>query len=134
MPQSRIDMAKAYNRVQWPPFLPRVIAPNQSGFVKKRLLNDNMLLAQEMFHELPRCAPAPNVALKSTWQKHMTASNGRFSSRVLRRMGFPEAWISLIERCIGTCWFSVLIIGAPSGFFKSTRCLRQGDRISPALS
>ncbi|XP_042023106.1 uncharacterized protein LOC121770442 [Salvia splendens] len=48
-------------------------------------------------------------------------------------MGFPEAWISLIERCIGTCWFSVLINGAPSGFFKSTRGLRQGDPISPAL-
>ncbi|XP_042067238.1 uncharacterized protein LOC121810541 [Salvia splendens] len=48
-------------------------------------------------------------------------------------MGFPESWTCLIERCIGTCWFSVLINGAPAGFFKSTRGLRQGDPISPAL-
>ena len=48
-------------------------------------------------------------------------------------MGFPDAWISLIDRCIGSCWFSVLINGAPSGFFKSSRGLRQGDPISPAL-
>ncbi|XP_041999993.1 uncharacterized protein LOC121749490 [Salvia splendens] len=48
-------------------------------------------------------------------------------------MGFPGPWIALIERCIGTCWFSMLINGAPAGFFKSTRGLRQGDPISPAL-
>ena len=39
----------------------------------------------------------------------------------------------MIERCIGSCWFSILINGAPAGFFHSTRGLRQGDPISPAL-
>ncbi|XP_042027189.1 uncharacterized protein LOC121774365 [Salvia splendens] len=48
-------------------------------------------------------------------------------------MGFPEQWVTLIERCIGSCWFSILINGAPAGFFKSTCGLRQGDPISPAL-
>ncbi|XP_042003910.1 uncharacterized protein LOC121752872 [Salvia splendens] len=48
-------------------------------------------------------------------------------------MGFPEQWVTLIERCIGSCWFLILINGAPAGFFKSTRGLRQGDPISPAL-
>ena len=46
------------------PLLPMVISPNHSGFIKGRLLNDNSLLAQEMFHELPKFSPAPNVALK----------------------------------------------------------------------
>ena len=48
-------------------------------------------------------------------------------------MGFPEGWISLIERCVSCCWFSVIINGTPSGFFRSTRGLRQRDPISPAL-
>ncbi|XP_042029886.1 uncharacterized protein LOC121776786 [Salvia splendens] len=111
----------------------KVIAPNQSGFVKGRLLNDNALLAQEMFHELARCSPVPNVAVKIDMAKAYERVQWPFLFKVLRRMGFPEAWISLMEGCISSCWFSILINGAPSGFFKSTRGLRQGDPISPAL-
>ncbi|KAG6421540.1 hypothetical protein SASPL_118096 [Salvia splendens] len=113
--------------------LARVISPNQSGFVKGRLLNDNALLAQEMFHELARCSPAPNVAVKIDMAKAYDRVQWPFLFKVLRRMGFPDPWISLMERCIGYCWFSVLVNGAPSGFFRSTRGLRQGDPISPAL-
>lgn len=40
--------------------LPMVTAPNQSGFVKGRLLSDNVLLAKEMW----KCNPSPNLALK----------------------------------------------------------------------
>ncbi|XP_042023084.1 uncharacterized protein LOC121770420 [Salvia splendens] len=115
------------------PFLPQVISPNQSGFVKGRLLHDNVLMAQEMFHEIARCSPAPNVAIKIDMAKAYDRVQWIFLTKVLRRMGFPDAWISLVERCIGSCWFSVLINGVPAGFFKSTRGLRQGDPISLAL-
>lgn len=115
------------------PILPKVIAPNQSGFVKGRLLNDNVLLAQEMFHELHRNNPTPNVALKLDMAKAYDRVQWSFLIKILKRMGFPDAWLSMIERCIGSCWFSILVNGAPAGFFRSTRGLRQGDPISPAL-
>jgi hypothetical protein len=41
-----------------------------------------------------------------------------------------KAWIAF---SISTVQYSVLINGAPSGFFSSNRGLRQGDMLSPLL-
>ena len=50
------------------PLLPLVLAPNQSGFVKGRLLCDNVLLAKEVIHDIGRSLLkrvfSPNLALK----------------------------------------------------------------------
>ncbi|XP_041999848.1 uncharacterized protein LOC121749336 [Salvia splendens] len=50
------------------PLLPLVIAPNQSGFIKGRLISDNALLAQELIHdlgkELSSRGSSSNLALK----------------------------------------------------------------------
>lgn len=56
-----------------------------------------------------------------------------FLFAVLRKFGFHLSVISLIEPLITNCWFSVLFNGSAHGFFKSSRGLRQGDPIAPAL-
>ena len=52
---------------------------------------------------------------------------------VLEKMGFRKKWIRWIKWCVSTARFSVLINGTSSGFFQSSRGLRQGDPISPYL-
>ena len=48
-------------------------------------------------------------------------------------MGFGGKWVKWIEWSISTAFFYVLIDGSPTGFFKSSRELRQGDFLSTYL-
>ncbi|KAL2248352.1 UNVERIFIED_CONTAM: hypothetical protein Sindi_2687500 [Sesamum indicum] len=59
--------------------------------------------------------------------------NWKFLYVILEKMGFPFRFIILIKHAIEHCWFTILVNGEPSGFFKSSQGLRQGDPISPAL-
>ncbi|XP_027177977.1 uncharacterized protein LOC113777132 [Coffea eugenioides] len=51
----------------------------------------------------------------------------------MRKFGFGECWIDMIWRLISSCHFSVLVNRKPCDFFKSSRGLRQGNPLSPAL-
>lgn len=48
-------------------------------------------------------------------------------------MGFGTKWRGWIRECVTTTHFSVLINGAPKGFFQAQSGLLQGDPLSPLL-
>ncbi|XP_070018326.1 uncharacterized protein [Nicotiana sylvestris] len=83
--------------------LPRIISQNQSGFVKGRAITENILLTQEIVHDIG----------KPMWG------------------GFAESWIDLIHRYISNNWYTLIVNGSRHGFFKSGTGLRQGDTLFP---
>ncbi|KAL0449146.1 UNVERIFIED_CONTAM: putative mitochondrial protein [Sesamum latifolium] len=113
--------------------LPDLIVPNQSGFVPSRQIHDNILLAQEVIHSISAHKSDWNVAFKLDMAKAYDRVDWDFLKMVLLQLGFPPQLIRLVSNCITNCWFLVLINGSLSGFFKSTRGLRQGDPLSPTL-
>ncbi|XP_070031030.1 uncharacterized protein [Nicotiana tomentosiformis] len=90
-------------------FLPSLLSPNQSGFVKGRSIFENILLTQEIVIDIRLRGKPANVVIKLDMSK---ANDRNFMSNN---------------------WYSVLVNGKSSGFFKSTRGVKQGDPLSPAL-
>ncbi|CAA7397131.1 unnamed protein product [Spirodela intermedia] len=56
-----------------------------------------------------------------------------FLIKVLRRFGFTDDFIDLIDACVRENHFSLLVNGSSTPFFTATRGLRQGDLLSPTL-
>ncbi|GAA0167741.1 reverse transcriptase [Lithospermum erythrorhizon] len=113
--------------------LPGIISESQSGFVKGRVIQDNIMLTQEFIHHIDHTAKGGNVLLKLDMTRAFDMLSWKFLQLILRKFGFSETFISRILDCVGNSWFSVLVNGELSGFFPSTKGLRQGDPLSPCL-
>ncbi|GAA0168908.1 reverse transcriptase [Lithospermum erythrorhizon] len=113
--------------------LPKLISPFQAGFVPGRIIQDNILLAQELMHQIDAGKKEGNVILNLDMAKAFDRLSWNFLHKVLAKFGFSEAWIDRVLSCLGNNWFSLILNGKAVGFFKSEKGVRQGDPLSPAL-
>lgn len=111
--------------------LARIVSPFQSGFVKDRSIIENVLLTQEMCHGMR--AKNEDVILKLDMTKAYDNMSWSCVLAVLKKFGFCEKWVVLVDRTINNIWYSVIVNGEQQGFFHSSRGLRQGDPLSPSL-
>ena len=113
--------------------LPKFISPNQSAFVKDRLLMENVLLASELVKSYHKDSVSARCALKIDISKAFDTVQWPFLLSALTALGFPSGYIVWIEKCISLASFSVQINGKLAGYFNSKRGLRQGCALSPYL-
>ena len=101
------------------PLLPNIISLTYSGFVLGRVIHDNMLLVQELVHDLNRHAQGNDVVLKLDMAKAYYLMSWSFIIQLLRCFGLSKRCVSLIRRAIYGLWFLVLVNGVSHGYFQS---------------
>nr|XP_033515384.1 secreted RxLR effector protein 78-like [Nicotiana tomentosiformis] len=113
--------------------LPSLISPNQSGFVKGRSIFENILLTHEIVTDIRLRGKPANVVIKLAMAKEYDRVSWNYLIHVLRKIGFIEHFLKLIWNLIANNWYSVLINGQASGFFKSSKRIKQGDPLFPSV-
>lgn len=113
--------------------MPCIISNAQSAFVPKRLIGDNIFLAQALCSKYHLSNGQPRCAIKLDIRKAFDSLNWDFLLAVLQKMRFPATFIDWIMSCIRGCMISLKVNGSLEGYFSAKSGLRQGDPLSPYL-
>ena len=91
--------------------LPRFISLNKSGFVKGRNITENIMLAQEITHQIKKPYIGSNLIIMVDKAKTYDRVSWAYIFLVLRKMGFEETFIDMVWRTMAYNWYSIIING-----------------------
>lgn len=113
-------------------YMGTLISHNQSAFVGGRLIQDNLLVAHEVFHKLHQRGNASKegVAIKLDMSKAYDRLDWDFLEKTLLAYGFHSRWVSLVMKLVRSVSYTYKVNGFISPKLVPTRGLRQGDPLS----
>ena len=107
----------------------RLIAPNQTVFIKGRYILESVVAAHEIIHEIAKRGTS-GIVLKLDYEKAYDKIDWSFLEETLSTRGFSVRWIRRVTRGGSIC---VRINDQNSNYFAAGKGLRQGDPLSPLL-
>lgn len=110
-----------------------MVQNNQVGFIKGRLLCENVLLASELVSDFHKSGPITRGCLQVDLTKAYDSIDWQFLLNILKAFDLPLLFISWIKECISTTSFSINFKGKLVGFFPWKKGLRQGVPIPSSL-
>lgn len=112
--------------------LQRLIARNQSAFLKGRYILESVVTTHEVLHSI-HSSKRQGLVLKLDYEKALDKVNLDFLDELLKARGFGEKWIQWIHQVTHGGSVGVKVNNMESDFFLTGKGFRQGDPMSPLL-
>lgn len=113
-------------------YLPKLIHPNQVGYVKKGNILENIRTIIDMMEYLDKW-DQPGIIVNIDFEKAFDSLEWAIIKATLQKLKFGTTFIKWIETFYNNITSCIINNGVTSRYFRLERGVRQGDPLSPYL-